>query len=395
VAAYMNTLVRLAWMQVLRNHPQAKAMLQRADDLRQAHPVPEELVGMLEQSWGEFWRVAGDPQRALQAKHRALNIYQRLGDQRSILVTFLNLISLHGQAHELDRAQAYAQQVFEVARRSVVEPSILVSTHGNLAAAYVWANRYDLAIDEYRQALELALSSNLRLHVNRARMNLASAYYRRFIETRDSEFERLGDAELEAFFQSPAAERTPSLTETARNLKAETLGTQPEKSADRLLSGEAAEHLVEMAEVQRQRELLAATDDPEQRARAHLAIANAYVAISVKEREAARALVESHKLGDTFLAELGQLRETFDRELTREQRLLASWKQRGADLLDDARRGVLVESLLREGSVNKSAFAQLCGVSPATASKHLTTLAQRGLLQQTGRGPSTRYLLKD
>ena len=81
--------------------------------------------------------------------------------------------------------------------------------------------------------------------------------------------------------------------------------------------------------------------------------------------------------------------------ITREQRLLASWKQRGADLLDDARRGVLVESLLREGSVNKSAFAQLCGVSPATASKHLTTLAQRGLLQQTGKGPSTRYLLKD
>ena len=180
VAAYMNTLVRLAWMHVLRNHPQAKAMLQRADDLRQAHPVPEDLVGMLEQSWGEFWRVAEDPQRALQAKHRALNIYQRLGDQRSILVTFLNLISLHGQARELDRAQAYARQVFEVAKRSAVEPSILVSTHGNLAAAYVWANRYDLAIDEYREALNQALSSNLRLHVNRTRMNLASAYFRRF-----------------------------------------------------------------------------------------------------------------------------------------------------------------------------------------------------------------------
>ena len=31
--------------------------------------------------------------------------------------------------------------------------------------------------------------------------------------------------------------------------------------------------------------------------------------------------------------------------------------------------------------------------SPATASKHLQELAQRGLLLQTGKGPATRYLL--
>jgi tetratricopeptide (TPR) repeat protein len=395
VAQYMTTLVRLAWMHVLRNHPQAKAMLQRADDLRQAHAVPEDLVGMLEQSWGEYWRVAGDSQRALQAKHRALNIYQRLGDQRSILVTYLNLILLHGEARELDRAEAYAQQVFEVARRSVVEPSILVSTHGNLALAYVWAGRYDLAIHEYREALDQASNANLRLHVNRTRMNLANAYFRRFMETRDPELERLGDAQLEAFFQAPASERTPSLTEDARNLKAETLGTQPEKSGDRLLSTESAEHLDEMAEIQRRRAALHASATPQEQARARLAIANAYLAISVKEREAARALAEKHDLGDSFLAELGQLRATFDRQLTREQRAIAQWQQRGADVLDDTRRHALVERLLREGAINKSAYAELCNVSPATASKHLTTLAERGLLQQTGKGPSTRYLLKD
>lgn len=395
VAQYMTTLVRLGWMHVLRNHPQAKSMLQRADDLRQTHAVPEDLVGMLEQSWGEYWRVAGDSQRALQAKHRALNIYQRLGDQRSILVTFLNLISLHGEARELDRAEAYAEQVFEVARRSVVEPSILVSTHGNLAAAYVWANRYDHAINEYGQALQYALEANLRLHANRTRMNLANAYYRRFMETREPELERLGDAELEAFFQAPASERTPSLTEDARNLKAETLGTQPEKSADRLLSVESAEHLDEMAEIERRRSVLHSPATPEEQARARLAIANAYLAISVKEREAARALAEKHNLGGNFLAELGQLRKTFDRELTREQRVMAQWKRLGADVLDDARRNALVERLLRDGFVNKSAYGELCGVSPATASKHLTTLAECGLLQQIGKGPSTRYQLRD
>ena len=42
-----------------------------------------------------------------------------------------------------------------------------------------------------------------------------------------------------------------------------------------------------------------------------------------------------------------------------------------------------------------SGYAGLCGVSPATASKHLSVLTERGLLTQTGRGPSTRYLLRE
>lgn len=393
VAQYMTTLVRMAWMHVLRNHPQAQSMLERAEALRSAHVVPEDIVGMLEQSWGEFWRIAGDMSRALQAKHRALNIYQRLGDQRSVLVTYLNLIMLHGEAKELDKAQAYARKVFEVAERTPVEPAIIVSTHGNLAAAYVWAQDYGRAIDEYRAALARALAANLRLHANRTRMNLASAYYRRLVETGDTSFETLGDAELEAFFQTPTSERTPSLTETARNLKAEVLGEREEHSIDRLLSNESAEHFDEMASIDRQRLLLKTDASPEAHVRARLAIANAYLAISTHEREAAVQLIERHGLGERFATELGQLRDTFDRDLTAEQRLMAHYKQQAADLLDDARRAALVERLLREGAINKSGYAELCGVSPATASKHLAALAERGLLQQTGKGPSTRYLL--
>ena len=62
---------------------------------------------------------------------------------------------------------------------------------------------------------------------------------------------------------------------------------------------------------------------------------------------------------------------------------------------DDARCLALIGRLLRDGPINKSTYAELCAVSPATASKHLSALAERGLLQQTGRGPSTRYSLKD
>ena len=41
----------------------------------------------------------------------------------------------------------------------------------------------------------------------------------------------------------------------------------------------------------------------------------------MKEREAALALIERHALGDGFVAEFDALRRTFERELTREQKL--------------------------------------------------------------------------
>jgi tetratricopeptide (TPR) repeat protein len=350
-------------------------------------------VGMLEQSWGEYWRSAGDHQRALQAKHRALNVFERLGDQRSILVTYLNLITLHGEAKELDKALRYADRVFEVARKGVVEPSILVSTRGNLAAAHIWAGDYAAAIAEYEQALELSASADLKLHSNRIRYNLANAYYRRFLETRDPALERWGDEQLALFFRAPPAERTPALTESARNLKSEVLGAQPEKPVDRLLSDEAAEHLDEMSEIQRQRHVLQADEAPEARVRAHLAIASAYLQVSVKEREAARVLIERHGMDERFTEDLGRLHATFDRQLSREQRVLAQWTQQAADLLDDRRRAAMVECLLRDGSINKSAYADLNAVSPATASKHLALLTGRGLLTRSGQGPSTRYFL--
>ena len=87
------------------------------------------------------------------------------------------------------------------------------------------------------------------------------------------------------------------------------------------------------------------------------------------------------------------LRRTFERELTREQKLAGAWREATADLLNPQRCSAVLAQLLAEGSLNKSGYAQLCALSPATASKHLVTLAERGLLVQSGKGPATRYTL--
>jgi DNA-binding transcriptional ArsR family regulator len=169
------------------------------------------------------------------------------------------------------------------------------------------------------------------------------------------------------------------------------LGT--DASANRLLPQELAAHFEEVTEVQRQRAVLAIPIEPAAHVRAHLAIARAYLAIAAKEREAALGLIHKHDLGGEFSADFESLRSTYDRELTREERLAARWRQAAADLLSDERRAAVLSELVRAGAINKSGYAQASGLALATASKHLRLLAERELLVQTGKGPSTRYVL--
>jgi tetratricopeptide (TPR) repeat protein len=398
---YLTTLARLAWLYVLRNDPRAHTVLERAEQLRLRRPPGDAVAGMLEQTWGEYWRQAGELRKALDHKHRALNIFERIGDQRSVLVTQMNLGVLYGESKDFERAIRYTQHVIELTTRRVVEPAIAVSSHGNLGLIYLWSGQLDRAVEEYQLALALALQANLRLHANRTHHNLAEAYYRRFQRTLDPEDERLGDLHAEAVLRAPISESSPALVEATRGLKRQVLtASSPgigssDESKDRLIPQESAVHFDEMSDISRHRAALAVPLAPEAHVRARLAIAHAYMTIAVKEREAAQALMQRHGLTEQFTAELAALRHTHDRELSREQMLATQWRTRVEDLLNEPRCLALVAHLLRDGSIYKSAYAELCGVSPATASKHLTLLAERGLLQQTGKGPSTRYLLRD
>jgi len=393
IEAYLTTLARLAWLYLQRNDPRAKTVLERAQAIAVSIDTPDEIAGMLAQSWGELARRSGQLSEALQHKQRALNLFERLGDRRSVLATWLNLSSIYAELRQFERAIEYAQRVLEVAGRQDVEPQIIAATHVNLGATYYLQGHLDLAIEQYRHALRTSLASGLRLEATRAHFNLAEAHYKRFHSSHDVRDEQHGDRHVEAVLAAPMAESSPALHEQVRKLKTELLGQHEERDKDRLVPEESAVHFAESTEIQRQRAVLTVPMPPEAHVRARLAIAQAYLAIAVKEREAAQLLMRRHGLGEQFAPELTRLRDTFDRERGREQLLAADWRPRSEDLLDDARRLAIVQRLLHDGAINKSAYAQACGVSPATASKHLATLAERGLLQQTGKGPSTRYLL--
>lgn len=392
---YVAALQKLAWFYVLRNDARCRVLLDQAEALRGHPAVGEETAALLEQSWGEYWRRAGDLRRAVAAKHRALNIYERLGDKRQVLSMYNNLSLAYAEAKEFALAIDYGRRVLAMAQHTPVEPYLLASALMNLGVAHFWQAQYQPAIDHYRQALELSERAGLRLSVNRAHYNLAEAHYKRFQSERDPQDERAGDAHAAQAMKASAAESDSGHLEATRNLKAEILGPHEGFTHDRLLPEEVAAHADEMGEVHRQRVILALPGAPEAHVRAHLAIARAYLAISAREREAARALIERHGLPGGYAAEFEALHAAFHRELTREQVLAARWQHGAGEWLAADRRALLLNHLLGTGAIGKSAYAQLCGVGLATASKHLGLLAACGLLMQTGKGPATRYRLAD
>jgi tetratricopeptide (TPR) repeat protein len=391
--AYVATLVRLAWLYALRNDPRARALLERAQAVSGRHALAPATLAMLEQTWGECLRRAGDLPRALEHKHRALLLYERIDDRQAILKTCGNLSLIYGEAKNFERAREYAQRVLALAGTMTVEPEILASTHMNLGVAWFWQADYARARDEYQHALDIAMRHRLHRVAGLAHYNLAEVAYLQFKQSGDALDEQRGDAHAAAAIAIWPHESDPTHGEATRRLKRDILGPPDDRARDRLLPAEAADHFAEVAEVQRQRERLALPGATAGHVRAHLAIARAYLAIAMKEREAALTLIAQHGLGDGFAAELQTLRDTFERELTREQKLVRHWREATADLLNAQRCQAVLAELLRRGALNKSGYAELCALSPATASKHLVTLAERGLLVQTGKGPATRYTL--
>jgi len=393
VHAYADSIVRLAWLHLRQNNPRAKTLLDQVQRMDEEIALPGDIVAPLEQTWGEYWRCIGDTRRALEHKHRALIVYERLGDQRAVLNTYRNLSLIYGEARDFERALEYGRRVIEAAKALVVEPEVLAGAHGNLGVTHFYRGEIDQAIEEYQQALQIEQDAGLRTHLGMSHYNLAEAYYRRFQKSQEPEDEAQGDMHAAAAARISAQDNARALNDSARSLKREVLGSG--SNPDRLLPGEYVAHFDEMAEIDRLRSALAVPAPPAQQVRSHLAIARAYLAIAAKEREAALALAQRHGLDEDFNCEVDALRQTFERELTREQQWALRWQQQAGELLQAEQRSAALGRLIASGAINKSAYAELCRVSLATASKHLGLLAERGLLVQTGKGPSTRYLLPD
>lgn len=393
VDEYASCVIHLAWLHLRRNNPKAKTLLDQMPTLGDQFALSDETVGSLEQTWGEYWRCVGNPRRSLEHHHKALVIYQRLADQRSIFNTYRNLSLIYSDAKEFSMAVEYGQRVLDAVNEQAIEPEVQSGACCNLGVAFFSLGDLDKAIAYYQRATAIAEQAGLRSHLIIAQYNLAEAHYERFKQRATPEDETLGDLYAATAARLSTEDNAQAQADAARALKREVLGTGD--GPDRLLPTEHAAHFAEMAEVERLRMSLATPQPVTHQVRTHLAIARAYLNIATKEREMALALAARHGVAEDFGPELNSLRQTFERELTREQQWAARWQQQASELLQPEQRSAALNRLISAGAINKSAYAEVCGVSLATASKHLGLLAERGLLVQTGKGPSTRYLLPD
>jgi tetratricopeptide (TPR) repeat protein len=391
---YAVTLAQLAWLYVLRNDPRAKTILEHADAVCDRLRVSDLSAAMLEQCWGEYWRRAGNMQKALEHQHRTLNIYERAEDLNGLIKAYINLGLTYSELRNLDRAIAYLHQAIDLTKTISVSSEVITSAYLNLGACYFWRTAYREAIHYYNIALQVSEGAHLLLHQARAHHNIAEAHYILFAQSHLAQDERKGDAHAQTAQSLYIACDQHSYADAVKRMKAELLHTgRPDTLMDRLLPEETASNYAEATMISEHRKALATPAPPETHIRAHLAIANAYLSISAQEREAAMALIEKHGLAGAFEDEFKQLHTTFSRELAREQQLDMNWKASAGDFIDTPQREALLKQLLAHGFINKSVYAELGGVSLATASKHLGMLTERGLLVQTGRGPATRYVL--
>jgi hypothetical protein len=270
---------------------------------------------------------------------------------------------------------------------------VITSTRLNLGASHYWLGDYDAAIRQYQRALQLSVESGLSRNARWAYFNLAEAHYTRFAEAHDAADEAAGDRYRADARRMAAADNDPAYIAAVDAIKDKILGEGAGMHYDRLIAAEKLMYPSEAQALERERAVLSMPGQPEDHIRAHLAIARAHLAIGAREREAALSLIETHGLSGAFAAEIRELRDTYERELSREERLAALWKAQAADVLTGGRLDAVLAHMLQRGWINKSAYAAACAVGLATASKHLARLTELGLLRQEGRGPRTRYVL--
>jgi len=392
-AEYLTALTLLAWMYLLQSDPRARVMLESADELARRDDVPLAPRARLELAWAEYWRREHRPQASLERYYRASSLYERLGDAREVLSMDNNLCLLHVELGDFDRAREHARRVVAANDSAPVDSYLLASAHGNLGVVAFMQEDYDRAIAHYAESLEISERCGHPLLANRQCFNLAEAYFVRFRCTRDPQDERLGDQYVARGQARAVGEQAIPVRMVLPTLKETILG-EVDNLYDRMYGTEASEHADEMAAVGRHRLQLSLPGSASGHARARLGIARAHLAIFSKERDAALALVEAHGLGEELGPELDELQSALARAPAAQQLALqAHWRRHARDLLTPARIDAVLRALLDAGSIGKSGYATLCGVGPATASKHLVGLAQRGLLKQVGKSRSTRYLL--
>ncbi|MBQ0936254.1 hypothetical protein KAK11_13015 [Ideonella paludis] len=388
---YVAVLATLAFVQLRRSSPQGTVLLHAADmAAAECKHLEVDAEGMLLKAQAEHARCNDNIEDAIRYRQQALVLYQRAGDLKEVAESHNNLGQLLVVAGRIDEARRYCNQVVDMAKVLSVRPETLLSAHGGLALAAMTIGEHEVAISHLHRVLRISEEAGLSRHRLTGLINLAEVHYLRFRSLGVAYDEQAGDLYTEQSRSLAIQLGLPQLENRAQSLKQATLN--PQTAVHHLLPVETSAHPGEFAKIEALRAELALPRPPTQRARTHIALSQLYLRIAAKERDAARSLMQTHGLSD-LESELEALQQTWAHDGNLASQLNQRWREQVGDWLTEAQRKAVLARLLEEGSLSKSSYGEAAEVSPATASKHLGLLADKGLLEQQGRGPATRYVL--
>jgi tetratricopeptide (TPR) repeat protein len=390
-SVYVSALAAQAFIQLRRNNPQALSLLKSAlSAANECEQLTVDAQCILLKAQAEAARCNDQLSEALRFRQQALVLYERAGDLREVLDSKVNLGQLLTQLGKAKEGREICEQVLKMAQSLSVRPEALLSAYVGLALADMTLGDLDSAVLQLNHVVRISQQFGLARHQLSGLMNLAEVHFLRMKQHGGIDDERLGDQ-----YAKQARELAARLGLTQQEAKAQSLKQatlNPQTAVHHLLPIETSAHPGEFAKIEALRAELALPRPPAQRARTHIALSQLYLRIAAKERDAARGLMQTHGLSD-LESELEALQQTWAHDGNLASRLSQRWREQVGDWLTDAQRKAVLARLLEEGSLSKSSYGEAAEVSPATASKHLGLLADKGLLEQQGRGPATRYVL--
>jgi tetratricopeptide (TPR) repeat protein len=388
---YVSALAAQAFIQLRCNNPQALSLLKSAlSAANECEQLTVDTQCILLKAQAEAARCNDELSEALRFRQKALVLYERVGDLREVLDSKVNLGQLLMQLGRATEGREVCKQILRMARTLCVRPEGLAGTYVAIAAADMVLGDLDSAVWHLTNVLRISQQFDLPRHQLSGLMNLAEVHFLRLKQHGEIEDERSGDEYAERARELASRLGLTQYETKAQTLKQATLN--PQTATHHLLPIETSAHPGEFAKIEALRAELALPRPPAQRARTHVALSQLYLRIAAKERDAARGLMQTHSLSD-LESELEALQQTWAHDGNLASQLNSRWREQVGDWLTDSQRKAVLERLLAEGSLSKSSYGEAAEVSPATASKHLGLLADKGLLEQQGRGPATRYVL--
>ena len=365
---YVDALVKLAWLYVLRNDPRSKAVLDRAESLR-AHIAQcgRGRSRCLEQTWGEYWRRAGDLRRALEHKHRALHLTSAWATEQ------IDSEDLQQPQPDLQRREGLRPRDRLLAACAGAWPAALAVEPEILAAHSPEPRRRLLLAGRVRsgdRALPAGAGDQPACQLERRWSGARTTTWPR---PTTSASRRWTAREDEAPGRPPHRRRAGRLARRAatrrgprprRKLKSEILGPRERRrSTTACCRSEFAAHFSEMSEVQRQRAVLAvplacaATQSrrtwPSRTPTSPIAVEGARGRAGADRQARPRRALRtrsSTQLRSTFYARAHARAAPGGAVAQRSGRPAAP---------DGAPRGA-ASTCCEDGSVNKSGYAQLC-----------------------------------